>query len=308
MTQKITPQMARLNATCDSDEEFPDVETILHPSGRTVPQTPRKGLKSDHGVQASPGFLTSRRNAKEHGAQEKAGTRSKDVTNVSCSEKQSSRQWPLGSIKANSLLLPLAGGRLMKAGSTKEPTSINTFDGVRPLRSSPRKTAKHPMKFKVIIPESSSISGSEEEYHSDNLSGFIVDGSASDSGDALTRSAKATVQRVRKLSTPSSEKLHQLVIDESATSKENIPLQETNKYIMKSSRKFKSLADKPYLPAPGHISSGQAPRHEIIDLTSVAQTVPRIACNDSLPKSHYSPSKTEPSRDHARDPAPAVLQ
>ena len=295
--------MARLNAIYDSDEEFPDVSTILRRSRTDIPKIPRKVLTKEHGNKVPLGYNDSKRIVESAAAYEYHGNMSKTVTDVSCNEKQSRRQRPLGTAQVNSLILPITDGRLVKAKNPGLKTSTGSLNDVRQVRSSPRRTARQPINYRVFIPQGNA-SGSDDESYFDDLSDFVVDESASESEMVSTRSPKRSVPQTREVSTPLSRKSHPFVIDDSTSDGENMPLQKSEEDPQRPSSKLKLLIGKPYLPVP----SARNPLTEVIDLISPAKAVPPVACPDILPKRQSTMTEPGSSEDQNSDAAPAVLQ
>ena len=288
--------MVRLNVNYDSDEEFPDIDTILHLSGKIVPQTPRKQVEKEHRSRALPKSGIAQESVKEYVAQKAACDVSKSVTKVSCNEKQMRRQRPLGAVHINSLLRPRTVTSPAEVNEPEYSTKSSGLNDDRQVRSSPRRTARQPVNYKIPIPELSSASGSGEESYDDDLSDFIVNDSASESEIAASTSSKRNAERSCRY-----------VIDDSADDMEELPLQKPKKGTQMP-LKNSLLGGKPHLPFPGPLSSGRNPESEVIDLTSPAKAIHPIACPDTTPKRRYTPIDLESSIDQNQDAAPAVLQ
>lgn len=291
--------MARLNAVCDSDEEFPDVATILRRSRTDVPKIPRKVLVKEHGNKVPLGYNDSMRIVEAAAAYEYHDNMSKPITEVSYKEKQSRRQRPLGAAQVNSLILPITDARLEKAENPGLKTITGSVHDVRQVRSSPRRTARQPINYRVFIPQGNA-SGSDDESYFDDLSDFVTDDS-SESEMISTRSPKRSVPQTREVATPLPRKSHPFVIDDSTSDGENMPLQNPEEDYQRPSSKLKSLIEKPYLPVP----SARNPLTEVIGLTSPAKAVPPVACSDDLSKRQSTTSEDGSSRDQHQD---AVLQ
>ena len=298
--------MARLNATCDSDEEFPDVATILHPPGKAVPQTPRKGSRKEHGnrIPLGDGGLT--RTLRKIAAPEDTDNTIKSLKKFSCDKKQSSRQRSLGTAQVNSLLLPITNERLVNTKSPELLTSVDRLNDVRQVRSSLRKTARQPVNYSIFTPQLSSASGSDEESYRDNLSDFIVNDSASETENGPSRSPKRCVQPAGKMSTLS-ERPHKFVIDDPPSDEEDMPLQKPRKDTQRPLKNF-APAGKPHLPFPGHSFSGLNLQSEVIDLTSPAKLVATATRPDSIPQRQSTSIEPGSFEDSNHNAAPAVLQ
>lgn len=302
-TRTYIHEMARLNAICNSDEELPDISTTLRRSRTDILQTSRKVLTKERGNEVPLEYYKSNRIVKVLAAHEDDGSISENITNVSCNEKQSSRQRALGTAQFNSLLLPIADGWLAKAKNPESRTSTDSLDDAKKVRSSPRRTARQTAKHKVCISKESA-SESEDESYFDDLSDFVIDDSASDFETVLTRSPKRSVPPPREVPTPLSNKPHPFVMVDSPSHGGNSPLQKTEEDHQRPSGNFRLLIEKPCLPVP----SAQNPWAEVIDLTSPAKAVPSVACPDLLLKRQSTVLEPGSSGDQNCDAAPAVLQ
>ncbi len=299
--------MARLNAICDSDEEFPDVSTLLRRSGTTIQQTPRKGLKKEHGNEVPPEHKNSECTVKAIAVQKDVYPSSRDGTEVSCNEKQSSRQRSLGTAQVNSLLLPITGELLAEANNSESCVGIDNLDGIRKPRSSPRRTARRPLSYRVFVPEGSSASGSEDKSYFDDLSEFIVNDSASESEKVPTRSPGRKIQRTGKMSTPLSRKCNQFIIDDSC-SDGGSPPQNSEGGIQKLLRKPKLIMKRPHLPVPVDSSFALISKPEVVDLTSPAKAIPSPTYHNTSPKRQFPSIEPGSPGDSNHGAAPAVLQ
>ena len=291
--------MARLNAVCDSDEEFPDVSTILRQSGRAIPQSPQKGSKKEQGIRVPFKIDDTKETVKKIAAEENNDNLPKNVEKFSGNGKQPSRQRALGTVQINSLLLPKSDERSVGGKISKPSTTTNGVDDTRQLRSSPRKATKQPVNNKVFIPELGSTYGSGEESYDDHLFDFTVNDSTSESEAVLERLSGRNAQQM--------EKFDDLVIDNSSSDDEDISFRKSKKDIGERSKVF-TLAERPYLPLPSHSTSGRNPTSRIIDLTSPAKAVPTNACPHSTPECPPTSVELESFADQTDDAAPAVLQ
>lgn len=290
--------MTRLNAICNSDEECPDVSTILRQSGRAIPQTPRKGSKKEQGSRVPFETDDTKGTIKKTAIQENNVNVPRNDKKVSGNEKQVSRQRALGTVQINSMLLPRYDERTVESNSSKPCTSTHGVNDTRQLRSSPRKATKQPVNYEVFIPELSNTSGSQEESYDEDLSGFIVNDSASESEAVPVTLPRRTAQPIERFKRP--------VIND-FSSDDDIPLRKSKKAIEQHSNVF-TLAESPHLPFPGHSTSGRNPPSEVIDLTSPAKAVPTNACPLSTPERPSISIEPESFTDQNEDAAPAVLQ
>lgn len=293
--------MARLRAVCDSDEEFPDVSTILRRSGTDIPQAPTKVLTKDPGNKVPLGYNKSKNIVQVPAAYEDDSDLPKNITNVLCNKKQSSRQRPLGTALVNSLVRPITDGRLAKAKNPGSGTSTDSLNDGRQVRSSPRRTARQRINYRVFISEGTT-SGSENESYFDDVSDFVVNDSASESELVATRSHRRNVPQTKGVPTPVSRRSH--VIDDSTGDGDYSPLQKPEEDLQRPLGKSELLAEKPHLPVP----FARNPWSEVIDLTSPAKAMPPIAYPDFLPKCQSTITEPGVSEDQNCDAAPAVLQ
>ena len=301
--------MARLNVdVCDSDEEYPDLETILRSSGEKILQTPRKGFMTLHGNAVTASYSAANKRINEDCPRENGCRTPKESKDVFCAEKQSSRQRPLKSIKVNSLLLPITNAQVPRVDFLKPLVPKSSLNDIKSLPSSPRKIVNESRGRKGFASRNSSTPESKEESSSDDLSDFIVHDSASESEVASTRSPRRLIRKPGKMPTPLAKKLHQLVIDDFASDREDSGLQKSRESAHKPSKKLISLADQPHLPAPIHSSSRNDRGYQVIDLTSPVKVLPKTTCLDSGAKVQSGYFKTENLDDQDHDEAPAILE
>ena len=173
--------MAKLNAGTDSDDEFPCLSALLWSGAATIaPITPSEKQRGIIDRSQLP------RKDTEHERDRQAGqcnVASELITETSSVAKRVVKQRPLGSLKINSvnpLLLPKSNELL---SLTEDVKSTEEFpEANHQLRSSPRRLAKAPVdynKFGARLSEAS-ISSSNDDETTTDLSGFIVPDSASD--------------------------------------------------------------------------------------------------------------------------------
>ena len=195
--------MAVLNAGSDSDDELPCLSALLWSKAVTIPPiTPSRKQRSLIERSQSPRKDTGHENDSQAGQRNVA---SRQTSEVSTRAIRVGKQRPLGSSKitsVNYLLLPKSNGTL-DHGENKERTKELPAASCT-NRSSPRRSAKAPVdysKFAACLSEAS-ISLSDDDETTTDLSGFIVSDSISDEEEkaSRTRSRRAG----RQLSTISS--------------------------------------------------------------------------------------------------------
>ena len=173
--------MAKLNAGSDSDEELPCLSDLLWSGAATIAPTTHAGKqRSTNEKSQLPRKDTGRERDSQAG---QCNVASRHISDASSRDKPLVKQRPLGSLKVtglNSLFLPKSNGFL---GHTEEMKSTKEFPAANQInRSSPRRLAKAPVdysKFAASLSEAS-ISLSEDDETTTDLSGFIVSDSTSD--------------------------------------------------------------------------------------------------------------------------------
>ena len=188
--------MAVLNAGSDSEDELPCLSALLWSEAVTIrPITPSRKQRSLIERSQSP--------CKETGYEKdsQAGQRNvvlKQTSEASTRDIRVGKQRPLGSLKitsVNSLLLPKSNGILdlgENKKSTKELPAANCTN-----RSSPRRLAKAPVdysKFTACRSEAS-ISLSDDDETTTDLSGFIVSDSISDEEKKASKTRRRRASR-----------------------------------------------------------------------------------------------------------------
>ena len=174
--------MARLNDPFDSDDELPELSTIM----RTLVETPKQ----------DDGKMPPQRKETQDLAHENLVTGRLAIVSraTGVSDKpQSRKQRPLGPVKqahVNSLLLPMSDASINDSRSEGRQ-SIKTEGGVS-NRASPRRLAKVTADYSRLdqVSAITSIEVPHDDDCSTDLSGFIVPDSASDGEVIASRSPK----------------------------------------------------------------------------------------------------------------------
>lgn len=175
--------MARLNDLLDSDDELPELSTILRPQSDAISRISAKT--------PSPRKETLNSISKEL-LQERHAVAIKTVTKVSSDKPQSRKQRPLGHMKqahVNSLFFPIPDTSTSTKG--EEPQRREKADSVT-NRASPRKPAKFTAEQNSLARVSAitNLLIHDDDSSSTDLSGFIVPDSASDREAVVSRSPK----------------------------------------------------------------------------------------------------------------------
>ncbi|KAF6219346.1 hypothetical protein HO133_005171 [Letharia lupina] len=194
--------MARLNDPLDSDDELPELSTILRPQTDAIIRILAKTPKQEH--HKIPSQTKATKNlANEDLLTERHVITPSTFTKVSSTEPQSKKQRPLGHLKqahVNSLLLPISDAIISNARS-EDYRSIEAGDTVS-NRASPWRLAKATADHSKLAQASAntSILNHHHDDSSTDLSGFIVPDSASDGEALLPRSLK--MKKKKKSRTP----------------------------------------------------------------------------------------------------------
>ena len=188
--------MAVLNAGSDSDDELPCLSALLWSKAVTIPPiTPSRKQRSLIERSQSPRKVTGHENDSQAGQRNVA---SRQTSEASTRDIRVGKQRPLGSSKitsVNYLLLPKSNGTLdhrEKKERIKELPAANCTN-----RSSPRRLAKAPVdysKFAACLSEAS-ISLSDDDETTTDLSGFIVSDSISDEEEKPSRTRRRRAGR-----------------------------------------------------------------------------------------------------------------
>ena len=173
--------MAKLNAGSDSDDELPCLSALLWSGAATIaPTTPSGKQRSTIDRSHLPRKDTGH---ERDGQEAQCNVASRQIPDASPRNKPVVKQRPLGSLKVtsvNSLLLPKGNGLLDHTENMKNIRELPSANHRN--RSSPRRLAKAPVdysKFTASLSEAS-ISLSDDDETTTDLSGFIVSDSASD--------------------------------------------------------------------------------------------------------------------------------
>ena len=186
--------MARLNDHLDSDDELPDLFSILRlrteASIRTHPKTPRP----------AHGDITYREKegkelATEYSPTERHVIASETFTNVHSDRRQPRKQRPLRHLKqahVNSLLLPPSDASVdasVNSPKHKDGQSIGEVDGVSDRASPKRLTNGLADRLGKVSADTVNRIDHDDSFSTD-LSGFIVPDSATDGESPVTKSPK----------------------------------------------------------------------------------------------------------------------
>lgn len=175
--------MARLNEASCSDEEFPELSTILHSVNRS-PMKPAGGrIQKEQGSKSIACGKDGSSPSTDQSTYDGIFRHPKSATKSSCDGKQPRKQRPLRLAHVNSLL-----------STTKEKVHKSYDLGQYPdskqidiQQLTPRRTGRtlwNRNKFASVL---KSKIGSEDDQSSDGLSDFIVDDSTSDDEDVRVR-------------------------------------------------------------------------------------------------------------------------
>ena len=185
--------MARLNDPFESDDELPELSTLLGPQKHATITTPVKTPRQEHSK-----ILSSRRREHTNLADDFPITKrdaivQRTITKVSLDKPQSRNQRPLGHLKQsyiNSLVYTLPDTSI--SGSKREEReSVETTASVS-VRGSPIRLAKVDADYSkhAEVSANASIVLHDDDTSSTDLSGFIVPDSASDEEALVSRSPK----------------------------------------------------------------------------------------------------------------------
>ena len=184
--------MARLNNHLDSDDELPELSSILGPGTEAIirnqPKTPRQENGDIEFQEKETQNLPT-----ESLLPEKPATGQRILTEVYLDKPQSRKQRPLGDLTqahVNSLLLPVSDVSVNNS-KQHENQSIDTFGSVA-THARPRRLANGSADYSRLAKVSTNTV--KLMHHDDcsytDLSGFIVPDSASDEESLASRSPK----------------------------------------------------------------------------------------------------------------------
>ena len=184
--------MARLNDLTDSDDELPELSTLLGPQKDAIIPTLVKTPMQEHGK------ISSRRKEDLNLADEKLLTERHAIAprtspEVPSDKPQSRKQRPPGHIKQthfNSLLFPMSDTSISNSKSEGHQ-SVETAASIS-NRAGPRRLAKVTVDYKKFaqVSANASILIHDDSNYSTDLPDFIVLDSASDEEALISRSPK----------------------------------------------------------------------------------------------------------------------
>lgn len=218
--------MARLNDQLDSDDEFPDLSSILNVKKEAIVSTLPRVSKLGHGeIWSQKKQLPSL--TKSVSLIEGHEIAPKTLTKVSSDKPQSSKQRPLGHLKqayANSLLLSMSSISNSNSESENHQSlevvnSVQIGDRLKKLANSTGDYSRLPQKS----------AGTDEmihrdDYSSTDLSGFIVPDSASDEEAWASRSPK---KKKKEQKSRSPKKIQTTISQERGAQESRQPRQDT---------------------------------------------------------------------------------
>ena len=160
--------MAKLHEDYDSDEELPDISTVI----RLTRKTDQGQLPSSAAIcgQAQRNILPTR--AKDKPFVGSRALAKQGPAKVSYDEKQVSKQRPLKFAQVNTLLLPISSGPRQTAGTVQR--DLNDSDLEEPVRPTPRRVAKKQIDYSAFTSTLSTALDSDDGHLFDDLPDFIV--------------------------------------------------------------------------------------------------------------------------------------
>ena len=194
--------MARLNDNLDSEDELPDLFSILRlrteASIRTQPKTPRQA-HGDITYREKEGKELATEYSTEYSLTERHAVASGTFTDVYSDRPQSGKQRLLGHLKqahVNSLLLPPSDASV-KSPRHNDGQSIEEVDGVSG-RASPKRLANSLAdRLSKVSADAVNRIHRDDSFDTD-LSGFIVPDSATDGESPLSKSPKKKKKQKQK--------------------------------------------------------------------------------------------------------------
>ena len=190
--------MARLNDHLDSEDELPDLLSILRlrteASIKTQPETPRQApCDVTYRGQEGKGLAAEYANSERH------AVATDTFTDVYSDRSQSRKQWSFGHLKqahVNFLLRPPSDTSVNNP-KHKEGQSIEIIDG-KSGRASPKKMANGLAdRLGKVSTETVNQIHHDDSFHTD-LSGFIVPDSATDGESPVSESPKKKKKQKQK--------------------------------------------------------------------------------------------------------------
>lgn len=188
--------MAVLNEVSDSDGELPGLSALLWSKAITIPPTtPTRKQRSSIEKTQSPRKATGHERDSQAG---QCNVASRQTSEASSRDIRVGKQRPLGSLKVtsvNPLLLPKIDGLLDDRENTKSTKELPPANYTN--RSSPRRSAKAPVDYSkfTTYPSEASISLSDDDETTIDLSDFIVSDSTSDEEVTLSKTRRRRAGR-----------------------------------------------------------------------------------------------------------------
>ena len=190
--------MARLNDHLDSEDELPDLFSILRlrteASIRTQPKTPRQAhCDITYREKEGKGLAT------EHARSERRVIASETFSDVYSDRSQSRKQRPLGHLKqahVNSLLIP-PSNTSVNSPKYKDGQRIEEVDG-NPGRVSPKRLANGLADRLGKVSAETVIQIHHDDSFYTDLSGFIVPDSATDGESPVSESQSPKKKKKQK--------------------------------------------------------------------------------------------------------------
>lgn len=169
--------MAKLYENSGSDEEFPELSTILRRPRQSSPSTTGKGRGKERERRIIAGDGEFRQS---QSIQEYAKNLPEIITKVTCNEKPTSKQRPLKLAHVNSLLLSVNRAEKQKKTTGAKPDRAGYSPRLRP-------TPKRVIKSSIDEDDSTStlhgLSMPKGRESIDDLSDFVLEDSTDDSDD-----------------------------------------------------------------------------------------------------------------------------
>ena len=181
--------MARLHQQNDSDDELPELSTIMGLPWRAVQRKlPSSATTRGQEHRNKVPSIDEEKSTVNLRALDEEG-----VTRAACDEKQVQKQRPLKIAHVNSLLLPISSGPIQANGKVEKSSEYSESE--EPIRPTPRRAAKHGVDYTAFTSALRTALDSDEDQSFDDLSDFIIRDSDCESDAWPLKSPRKYIRR-----------------------------------------------------------------------------------------------------------------
>lgn len=184
--------MAKLHEDNDSDEEFPELSTIIGPPRKTHRGQLPSSVAACGQERRETAPETAPKKTHDKPVVASRALAERGPARASHDEKQIKKQRPLKIAHVNTLLLPISSASIQRTESVQKTSDDS--DSEEPVRPTPRRVAKKQIDYSAFTSALSTALDSDDDQSFDDLSDFIVRDSDSELDARFLESSRTYVR------------------------------------------------------------------------------------------------------------------